>query len=89
MATRQERNWGGQGQTLLQMVHPVRFSSSLRIIPNPKPYPTNLTQIRMTGTVHSNKMKHMNGEIRDTERVTRNLKCADTPILKSEQIYHN
>jgi transposase-like protein len=45
--------------------------------------------IRMDGRIHNNKMERMNGEIRDRERVTRNLKRADTPILKGEQIYHN
>lgn len=31
----------------------------------------------------------MKGEIRDREKVTRNLKKMDTPILTCEQIYHN
>ena len=34
-------------------------------------------------------MERMNGEIRDCEKVTRNLKKMDTPILKGDQIYHN
>lgn len=37
----------------------------------------------------SNKVERMNGEIRDREKVTRSLKKMDTPILKSEQIFHN
>ena len=31
----------------------------------------------------------MNGEIRDREKVTRNLKSVDSPVLKGLQIYHN
>ena len=31
----------------------------------------------------------MNGEIRDRERVTRNLKSPDSPILTGMQIFHN
>ena len=34
-------------------------------------------------------MERINGEIRDREKVTRNLKKADTPILTGMQIYHN
>jgi hypothetical protein len=43
----------------------------------------------MDGSVHNNKMERMNGEIRDREKVTRNLKESDTPILTGMQIYHN
>jgi transposase-like protein len=49
----------------------------------------HLQDIRMDGTVHNNKQERLNGEIRDREKVTRNLKTMDTPILKGEQIYHN
>jgi hypothetical protein len=34
-------------------------------------------------------MERMNGEIRDREKVTRNLKKMDTPILRGMQIHHN
>jgi hypothetical protein len=34
-------------------------------------------------------MERLNGEIRDREKVTRNLKKDDTPILKGMQIFHN
>jgi hypothetical protein len=34
-------------------------------------------------------MERLNGEIRDREKVTRNLKKADSPILTGLQIYHN
>jgi hypothetical protein len=43
----------------------------------------------MSGQIHNNKMERMNGEIRDREKVTRNLKKMDTPILTGMQIYHN
>lgn len=49
----------------------------------------HIKDIRFDGRVHNNKMERMNGEIRDREKVTRNLKKMDTPILKCEQIYHN
>ncbi|MGP8127491.1 MAG: hypothetical protein ACLP9D_06775 [Candidatus Bathyarchaeia archaeon] len=34
-------------------------------------------------------MERFNGELHDREKVTRNLKKADTPILSGMQIYHN
>lgn len=34
-------------------------------------------------------MERLNGEIRDREKVTRNLKKPDSPILTGLQIYHN
>jgi hypothetical protein len=34
-------------------------------------------------------MERLNGEIRDREKVTRNLKKEDSPILTGYQIYHN
>ena len=34
-------------------------------------------------------MERINGEIRDREKVTRNLKKTDSPILTGFQIYHN
>jgi transposase-like protein len=49
----------------------------------------HVQDIRMDGTVHNNKMERMNGEIRDREKVTRNLKKMDTPILTGMQIFHN
>jgi len=45
--------------------------------------------IRFGGEIHNNKMERMNGEIRDREKVTRNFKKSDTPILTGYQIYHN
>jgi transposase-like protein len=51
--------------------------------------PVHIREIHMDGQVHNNKQERLNGEIRDREKVTRNLKTMDTPILKGEQIYHN
>jgi len=45
--------------------------------------------IRFNGQIHNNKMERLNGEIRDREKVTRNLKILDTPILQGYQIFHN
>jgi hypothetical protein len=56
---------------------------------NPLGNTKHVQEIRMAGKVHNNKMERMNGEIRDREKVTRNLKALDTPILKGMQIYHN
>ena len=50
---------------------------------------THIKDIRFDGKIHNQKMERMNGEIRDREKVTRNLKNMDTPILKGEQIFHN
>jgi transposase-like protein len=49
----------------------------------------HVQDIRFDGTIHSNKMERMNGEIRDREKVMRGLKRTDTPILTGYQIYHN
>jgi transposase-like protein len=49
----------------------------------------HIKEIRLSGSVHNNKMERMNGEIRDREKVMRSLKRTDTPILKGLQIYHN
>jgi len=49
----------------------------------------HIQQIRLSGSVHNNKMERMNGEIRDRERVMRTLEKTDTPILSGIQIFHN
>jgi transposase-like protein len=55
-----------------------------------EPFKTeHVKDIRLDGKVHNNVMERMNGEIRDREKVTRNLKKMNTPILKGEQIFHN
>jgi hypothetical protein len=49
----------------------------------------HIKDISFGGRVHNNKMERFNGEIRDREKVTRNLKKEDSPILTGLQIYHN
>jgi transposase-like protein len=45
--------------------------------------------IRFNGQIHNNKMERMNGEIRDREKVTRNLKTDNSPILTGMRFFHN
>ncbi len=49
----------------------------------------HIRKITLAGTHNNNKMERMNGEIRDREKVTRNLKTVDSPILTGYQIFHN
>jgi hypothetical protein len=49
----------------------------------------HVRQIALAGQHNNNTMERFNGEIRDRERVTRNLKKEDTPILTGMQIFHN
>jgi transposase-like protein len=49
----------------------------------------HVRHVRMSGDVNNNRMERFNGELRGREKVTRNLKRADTPILTGMQIYHN
>ncbi len=49
----------------------------------------HIRQITLAGQHNNNKMERLNGAIRDREKVTRNLKKDDTPILTGMQIFHN
>jgi len=49
----------------------------------------HIRNITLAGAHNNNKMERLNGEIRDREKVTRNLKKDDTPILTGMQIFHN
>jgi transposase-like protein len=49
----------------------------------------HVRHVRMSGDVNNNRMERFNGELRDREKVTRNLKKSDTPILAGMQIFHN
>ena len=49
----------------------------------------HIRHVRMSGDKNNNRMERFNGEIRDREKVTRNLKKPDTPILVGYQIFHN
>ena len=53
------------------------------------PRTKHIRHIRFKGDHNNNKMKRMNGEVRDREKVTRGLKKVDSPLLKGIQIYHN
>ena len=39
--------------------------------------------------MNNNRMERFNGEVREREKVMRNLKIKTTPILTGYQIYHN
>jgi transposase-like protein len=49
----------------------------------------HIRHITLTGEHHNNKMERLNGEIRDREKVTRNIKTENSPILTGLQIFHN
>jgi putative transposase len=49
----------------------------------------HIRQITLAGHRNNNKMERMNGEIRDREKVTRNLKIDGSPILTGMQLFHN
>jgi transposase-like protein len=49
----------------------------------------HIRHVRMSGDRNNNRMERFNGELRDREKVTRNLKKDDTPILAGMQIFHN
>lgn len=49
----------------------------------------HIRHVRMSGDRNNNRMERFNGELRDREKVTRNIKKSDTPILAGMQIYHN
>jgi transposase-like protein len=53
------------------------------------PRTQHINAIKLRGDMNNNKMKRLNGEIRDREKTMRGLKKRDTPILKGYQIYHN
>jgi putative transposase len=53
------------------------------------PRTKHVQHIRLQGDIHNNKMERMNGEIRDREKVMRDLKKSDTSILIGYQIFHN
>jgi len=62
------------------------FNKEFRTRKNPAEH---ISTIRLSGDMNNNKMERFNGEVRDREKVMRNLKKKDTPILDGYQIYHN
>jgi putative transposase len=53
------------------------------------PRPAHIQEIRMAGKVHNNKMERQNGEWRDREKIMRDLKREDSPIIDGLQIFQN
>jgi putative transposase len=53
------------------------------------PRTEHINAIKFDGDMSNNKMKRLNGEIRDREKVLRGLKKKDSPVLNGYQIYHN
>jgi hypothetical protein len=49
----------------------------------------HIRDVAFDGQRHNNKMERMSGEIRDREKVARNFKKPDTPILVGMRIFHN
>jgi len=49
----------------------------------------HIRHIRLAGDRNNNRMERFNGELRQREKVMRNLKRTDSPILSGMQIYHN
>jgi transposase-like protein len=49
----------------------------------------HIRHVRMSGDKNNNRMKRLNGEIRDREKVMRSLKKTDSPILTGYQLFHN
>ena len=49
----------------------------------------HIRNITLAGAHNNNKMERLNGEIRDREKVTRNLKKDNSPILTGMQLFHN
>ena len=62
------------------------FNKEFRTRKNP---PEPISTIRLSGDMNNNKMERFNGEVRDREKVMRNLKKKDSSILDGYQIYHN
>jgi putative transposase len=53
------------------------------------PRTEHINAIKMSGDMNNNRMERFNGEVRDREKVMRNLKIKTTPKLTGYQIYHN
>jgi putative transposase len=53
------------------------------------PRTEHVNTIKLSGNMNNNKMERLNGELRDREKVMRNLKIKNTPILAGYQLFHN
>lgn len=56
---------------------------------NKSPQTKHIYGIRLQGQRNNNKMERVNGEIRQREKVMRELKIKNTPILTGIQLFHN
>jgi putative transposase len=53
------------------------------------PRTQHVRHIHLAGDHNNNKMKRLNGEIRDREKVVRGLKKTDSVLVQGYQLYHN
>jgi putative transposase len=53
------------------------------------PRTEHVNTIKLSGNMNNNKMERLNGELRDREKVMRNLKKKNTLILAGYQLFHN
>jgi putative transposase len=65
----------------------VAYKKEFFTLKNPRT--KHIKHIRFKGDKHNDKMERMNGEVRDREKVMRELKRQDTKIPTGYQIYHN
>lgn len=56
---------------------------------NTNPRTRHIRHIRLQGNHNNNKMERFNGEVRDREKVMREIKKVDTTVLAGYQIFHN
>lgn len=63
------------------------FKNEFFTISNPRS--GHIRHVLMRGDHNNNKMERMNGEVRDREKVMRELKKIDTTVLPGYQLYHN
>ena len=65
---------------------PAYGKSSRRIFGRKTQHDKN---IHLKGEMNNNMMEHLNGEIRDREKVFRGLKRKDSPIIDGMKVYYN
>jgi transposase-like protein len=69
----------GKNPKVIIMDGAHNYIDAARAFSTQKQKASHIREIRLTDTVHNNKMERMNGEIRDREKVMRSLKTKDTP----------
>jgi len=83
--TQAKRLMGKQPKTIITDGLPSYHVASKEVFEGTK----HIREIRLSGSIHNNKMERMNGEIRDREKTMRGLKINETPILTGYQLFHN